>query len=338
MTDRARIGRIIFFAVIFFALTVFIHNLGVFGNIGKGNLISLLFIRKDNIDNTLQGEIYPIAYYSEGKYSDASIADSETGKAKSLLSGIRDFVVIGKGNITERFKVEELTSSPFMCSKLLVGRGRPKDSSRLSNIFEHISSARSSRSRGVENKKDFDYTLKWTLATSRAYRIPAAPSATSPDVGRYKSDLLNVAIPLLDAYKSDDGTEGDIVMETLNLFDIDHDGKPEVSAKFKKMIRKKTKIYQGEKEWEEYNHDVVYLNLWLTYESDNPQVVLSLLSYEREGSWGRGHDLVGTLDVNGDGIEEVILRSSSWEVVEFEIYEYRNAKLERVFHGAGFGC
>ncbi len=127
-------------------------------------------------------------------------------------------------------------------------------------------------------------------------------------------------------------------MERISVFDLDHDGKPEVLAKLKKVVRKKIKIAQGTEEKEECSNDTVYIDLWVTYKTGRPEVILSLTSYEREGSWGSGYDLVGTADINADGIEEVIIRTSGWEVVEFEIYEYRKDKLERVFRGAGFGC
>jgi hypothetical protein len=73
----------------------------------------------------------------------------------------------------------------------------------------------------------------------------------------------------------------------------------------------------------------VYLNLWLTYKGNKQYIISCQISEEREGSWGTGHDLVGTVDVNGDGIDEVIIRSSRWEVIDFEIYEYRKEELER---------
>jgi hypothetical protein len=163
---------------------------------------------------------------------------------------------------------------------------------------------------------------------------------TENDIERYKADLITAGSLLLANYVSDDSTEADrgLVLDKLSVIDLDHDGQPEVSATLKKTIRKKVNALLRTDGTDEYSNDTAYLNLWVTYKDGSPQVILSRVSYEREASWGSGADLVGTLDVDGDGIEEVILRVSGWEVVEFEIYAYRDSKLVRIFHGAGFGC
>jgi hypothetical protein len=49
-------------------------------------------------------------------------------------------------------------------------------------------------------------------------------------------------------------------------------------------------------------------------------------------------ELVGTADLDGDGIEEVILKDRGYETSSFSIYEYKNNRLNRVFTGAGYGC
>jgi hypothetical protein len=48
-------------------------------------------------------------------------------------------------------------------------------------------------------------------------------------------------------------------------------------------------------------------------------------------------NLVGTIDLNGDGTDEVILQNNSYESTSFSIYEYKSDRLTEVFSGAGFG-
>lgn len=338
-----RLTRILVFAGVFVLLLVFWKSgpSGLLSTKQDENLVSLLYIRKDNLNGRLQGEIYPVALYSDGKYSDASVdvnaETSQTAGRQTALSRIKDFFVLNDKTKTGKFHVEEISPSRFMCSNMVTGKGR-KDGVLLSGIFDSISALRTSSSKGFEDKKEFDYTLKWTLASSRIYKEPATVVVARGDSVRYRTDVMKMAAALLSEYRPDAGTGSEVILETLNFFDLDRDGKAEVSAKLKKQIKKKTKVSQGSGEKEEYNNDIVYLNLWLTYKTGSPQTILSLISHEKEGSWGRGNDIVGTLDINGDGIEEVIMRSSGWEVVDFEIYEYRNNKLEKVFSGAGFGC
>lgn len=234
------------------------------------------------------------------------------------------------------FHVAEVTPSPFMCSNILTGKGGLKDSASLSDIFGQMSASRLSHAKGFDGKADFDYSLKWTIAVSRIDKRLVLPIAVpDKDMEKYRANLIKVGASLLAEYTSDDinHAKDPVTLENLFFFDLNHDGQPEISAKIRKTIQ--TKTAKGS---EQYSTDAVYLNLWVTYNNGSPQVILSLISYEREGSWGRGHDLVGTLDVDGDGIEEVIIGRSGWEVVDFEIYEYQKDKLERVFRGAGFGC
>jgi hypothetical protein len=49
-------------------------------------------------------------------------------------------------------------------------------------------------------------------------------------------------------------------------------------------------------------------------------------------------ELLGTLDLNGDGIEEVILKNKGYESTSFSIYEYKSNRLNLVFTGGGYGC
>lgn len=336
-------GILLFFTV-FFLLIVIAHNFVVPALIKPDNMISLLYVRKDNIANTFQSEIYPVAIYTHAKYVDASMDVSDYVKRKpqseSYLMRIRDFFVIDKGRTVGTFHVDDVSPSPFMCSSIMTGKGTLKVSNFSTSIFDQIGEDQGSHSKGYYDKKEFDYDLKWSLAVSQVNRVSAVDMVVTPgDLDRYKSDLMSEGNSLLEKYVSDDGNEADsIILDKLSVFDLDHDGKPEVSAKLRKTIRRKSKVSQGAEEKEDYSNDVVYLNLWLTYKYGSPKVILSIVSYEREGSWGRGADLVGTLDVNGDGIEEVIMRESGWELVEYVIYEYRNDMLTCVFRGARYGC
>jgi hypothetical protein len=345
MFRRPNLLRVLTFFIPSLLIVIITHNLVLINFHKKDNLFSLFYVRKDNLTGELISEIYPIALLYRGRYYDASIDvnDHVAGKPnkESYLANFKHFFIFDEEKKLDEFAVAEVTPSQFMCSNILTGKGGLKDSASLSDIFDQMSASKSSQSKGYDSNKDFDFSLKWTLAVSKIKKVPALSIVpTDKDIDRYKADLINIGTPLLSAYVSDDdnGLNNDLTIERISAFDLDHDGKPEVFAKTKKIVRKKVTITQGTEEKEECSNDTVYLNLWLTYKKGSPQVILNLLSYEREGSWGSGYDLVGTIDINGDGIEEVVIRNSGWEFVEFEIYEYRNDKLERVFHGAGFGC
>lgn len=344
MLGRIRIYRIISFAIIFFSMIVIGTNLFPFIYGKKDNLVSLFYVRKDNITGELQGEIYPIALYKNGQYIDASVditgeAAKQPRKRSSYLENIRRFAILEEGKNLGQFTVDEIQPGNFMCSEILTGKSKSKPDSSLLDIFNSINDSKASCSRGYKDQKEFNYSLKWTLAANNFYKHKTKGGETiKTDIERYRRDLLNIGTNLLARYTAD-VEEKEIVIEKIAIFDLDHDGNPEVTAKLRKPLVNKSKVYRDGIEIDEENsNDNDYLNLWVNYIGDNPKIILSLISEQREGSWGGGYDLVGTADVNGDGIDEVIMRASSWEVVDFEIYEYRRDKLERVFRGASFGC
>lgn len=342
--DRIRIYRIISFAIIFFSLIVIGTNLFPFMFSTKDNLISLFYVRKDNITGELQGEIYPIALYTNGQYINASVDvtgedAAQVRQKNSYLENIRSFTIIEDGKKLGHFSVDAIDRAGYMCSEILIGKSKSKPDGNLLNIFKSINDSKTSCSIGYQDHKEFNYSLKWTLAASNSFKHKTkGREPVGTDIERYRRDLLNIGTNILAGYRGE-VEEKEVFIEKIAIFDLDHDGTPEVTAKLRKPLVNKSKIYrEGKEVAEENSNDNVYLNLWVSYNGNSPNVIASLIAEEDEGSWGTGYDLVGTIDANGDGIDEVIIRSSSWEVVDFEIYEYRQNKLDKVFRGAGFGC
>jgi len=335
--------RIILFAIIFFIVIGIVENIFSFIYGKKDNLICLFYVRKDNITGELQGEIYPIALYKDRQYTNASLditgkSASSSNQSSSYLKNIKSFTIIEDGKKLGQFIVDKIEPGIFMCSEILIGRSKSKADGSLLSIFNSIDDSKVSFSRGYKGQKEFNYTFKWTLATSNFHKLKTkGREPIKTDIERYRKDLLNIGTNLLASYKADI-KEKEIIVEKIKIFDLNYDGKPEVTAKLRKPLVNRLKIYRDGEKYEEHSNDNVYLNLWMTYKNDKAKIILSLISEEREGSWGTGHDLVGTIDINGDGIDEVVMQSSGWETVEFVIYEYRKDKLERVFKGAGFGC
>jgi hypothetical protein len=149
MLDRMRIYRIISFAIIFFSVIVIGINLFPFIHGKKDNLISLFYVRKDNVTGELQGEIYPIAFYNNGRYIDASVyitgEDAKKHrKRSSYLENIKRFTIIEEGKSLGQFTVDEVEPSGFMCSEILKERNKSKPDSSLLDIFNSINDSRAS--------------------------------------------------------------------------------------------------------------------------------------------------------------------------------------------------
>jgi hypothetical protein len=60
--------------------------------------------------------------------------------------------------------------------------------------------------------------------------------------------------------------------------------------------------------------------------------------YLEYGSWGTGLTFLEAMDINGDGMPELIFEYDGYESTDFIIYEYKEGKLNEVFYGGGWGC
>lgn len=305
----------------------------------QANLVALFYLRKDNLSNDLKAEIYPIAFLFNDRYVDASVdvtqrpgypAAIEGAKQKSLLKSIRQFSVTQQGEQLGTFKVDKISPGRFQCSEILTGKGQFKQAS-LADIFERISLQHQEQERGYIDGKEFNQTLKWGLAISDYY--PTTRPQTGPQVdqdqAKYRRDLLAIA----QSSKSQPENKRDASLDqpelvSLTVVDLDRDGNPEVFGKLRTTLAPTGPEPQR----------TAYTGLWLTYKNQQPQVLVDFRAKATEANWGNSFDLVGTTDITGNGIEEVIMKISGYESQSFGIYEYKNNALEKAFQGAGFGC
>ncbi len=196
MFKRPNLRRVLVFFVPSLLVVIIIHNLVLINYHKKDNLVSLFYVRQNNLTGELKAEIYPIALLYRGKYYDASINVGECvqvkAKRESYLATFKRFFIIGEGKQLGEFHVSEVTPSPFMCSNILTGKGNSEDNAALSDVFNLMRDSRSSHAKGFADKKEFDYSLKWTLAVTKIGRAPESAITTADkDIERYKADLIN---------------------------------------------------------------------------------------------------------------------------------------------------
>jgi hypothetical protein len=55
-------------------------------------------------------------------------------------------------------------------------------------------------------------------------------------------------------------------------------------------------------------------------------------------SWGAGYSLLDILDVDGDGINEIIFEIAGYETTELAIYKLIDGKFEQVLIAFLWGC
>jgi len=316
----------------------------------RSNLVSLFLIKKNNLNNEISGEIYPLAFLTNGRYVDASTdvtleARNNTSEdyliknlgKQSLLNAIKNFTVASQGKKLGEFNVDRLAVGQFTCSAKLIGQGKFTGKESLPSLFQTIPTEYSDGFSGFMNKKEYNVTWRSAIALSQPTSIkPSNLKLTQSDEARYRQDLLTTAKSIISQQETsrwggrDVNIKGDESIKQMSVFDLDHDGKPEVFG----TIRKGNSPANTSSR----RNDVAYINLWLTYKNNQPQILSSAVSTYTQDRGRAGYIILGTADINGDGIEEVIVKSNGYESTSFGIYEYQGNQLKAVFNGAEYGC
>lgn len=317
------------------------------------NLVALFLVKKDNLNNELRGEIYPIALYINDSYVDVSrdvtpqIRDDfqedilvRNTQPQSLLSAIKTFTVLNQTDKLGEFKVNKLRVSQFACSAFLTGQGKFVGDKSLQTVFDSIPSHHAGGFKGSMAGKEFDETWRWTIATSQFNPPPAEKPPLPTEIAPYKADLLKLAKsvmatdPLVKKVPSSEA----IVVEKIQVFDLNHDGQPEFFGQVRQGRDPKSITTDASRHLDRGHSTIFYANIWFTYTDRQAQVISSqVLPYDFPVT-RTPYDVVGTLDVNGDGIDEVMVRNNGYESTSFGIYQYQNQQLKAVFNGAGYGC
>jgi hypothetical protein len=159
------------------------------------NLFALLVLRSDEIKGNLGGEIFPIALYSNGKYTDVSSESMDVDKRKQF-ERFKDYSVIVKGAKKADFAVEQIKNSSFMCSHLMVGTGRIRSGMSVIQLFQTIGKEKTSHSSGGDQKEKFEITLKWTPALSK-YNKSTPVNFTDDMHARIRNDAIKMGVRLI---------------------------------------------------------------------------------------------------------------------------------------------
>lgn len=125
---------------------------------------------------------------------------------------------------------------------------------------------------------------------------------------------------------------GEVVVESIQVVDLNQDGSPELFGKVRQGNATNANASQQP-------DPIGFATVWLAYQDGKPQLLeTAQAAVSLGGSQQSSSDLLETIDINGDGIDEAIVKRTGYESTSFEIYEYKNNQLNRVFNGAGYGC
>ncbi|KAM3099106.1 hypothetical protein ACKFKF_15860 [Phormidesmis sp. 146-12] len=309
------------------------------------NLIGLLVVRKDNLTNQFRGEIYPIALRLNDRYLEVNedvTLDIRNGanldrlielkNQRLIVNAIKDFTIVANHQKLGDFQVEKPIIGQFACSASITGAGKFRDQTTLSTVFDQIPKEQSGGGRGIIRNQKFDETWRIALALSQPPTLAKSITPTEAELAQYRQAAIDVGKAAIKPFDRGNALPDEASVESLQVMDLDRNGSSEIFAKIRQGKAASNAAAQ--------NNPTGFATVWLTYRDGKPQLLETL----RIGVSLQGvprspfHDLLGTADLDGDGIEEIVLRRTDYEAISFEIYKYENDRLQRVFNGAGYGC
>jgi hypothetical protein len=313
----------------------------------QDNLIGLFILKRNNLNQQYRGEIYPLAQYRNGRYSDASLdvtpevrEDSKEAEivqrnaAKSVLNTNPTLTIMNPSHALGKFSVDRLGVGRFACSAVLIGRGKLVEQSDLNLAFNQLPAKSQRASSGAFNGQEFDET--WRSAIAAKMTTPATTvRPTQAQLDQYRKDLIRIGTSAIAKNPQAKSVQGTVALVDLRVFDLNGDGQPEVFGKLRKASPRS----------DSPNRDrptvtSIYANVWLGYGASQPKLLSSqVVPYFVPGSEaGRIYEIVGTIDGNGDGQQEVLIQNNGYESITFSLYELQGNQLKSVFTGAGYGC
>lgn len=313
----------------------------------QSNLISLIQVQKDNTNQQVKAQLYPIALYRNGNYVDVSnnITEnvrnslvnnseqytlSENDRKKSILNSSRKFTVVGESEKIGNVTVDNLELGQLSCSYFVVGKTQNQQS--LLETFNQISLDKSNDITRDINGNQVDRTYRNAIAIENYNPTSAQkPEPSQADLNRYKQDLLAKAKTIISESSEAQNIKvsPETVVEEVSVFDLDNDGNAEVFGKVRKGKQNKSSQKPS---------PYIYANLWLNYSNGQPQVISSEVKPNSLGNKLFDYEIYAAVDVNGDSIQEVIVKDINYESITFSIYEYEKNQLKEVFNGFNYGC
>jgi hypothetical protein len=316
----------------------------------KENLIGLFLVTRNNLDQQYRGEVYPIARYANGRYTDVSVdvtpevredtSEAEIIKrtaAKSILKSNPTLSFLNlKGQPSGTISVNRIGIKPFACSALLVGRGKVSETANLQTVFNQLPRDREGGYQGKFNGKPIDESYRWTVAI-QSTTPPAPISLTSTQSQQYRRDLARIGAAEIAKDPQAKVVTGNTVVEELQVFDLDRDGKPEIYGRIRRGVDPKT-IKRPNRD--DQKPVAAYAHIWLSYSTPQPKLLNRKVSpyFIPVSDIYTTYNVVTTIDGNGDGKQEVLLQNIGYEGVNFSILELQGNQLKSVFTGAGYGC
>jgi hypothetical protein len=244
----------------------------------------------------------PIAIYANGKFADAVSDHNDPRHRESPLDWTHHFLLVSRGLRVASADVTGVfvppASSGSPCSRTVLAYGKVVDPLYSDN--------------GV--------ALLPGLAVSEYTAVRGSLSAPARTDPRFGLDVLAAAATALaqaGKYPRRGPNLMDLHVQSMDVMDVYHDGQPEVFAR----------VLGGGN----------FTFIWLAY-VEGKATLLHAETVQAAGGNDAGPNLVDTADIDGDGVDEVVIEEVGDSSTQFEIYRVTRHGVKRVFQGGNYGC
>ncbi len=291
------------------------------------NALAIFFIDHDIETNRLTGMLYPLARFDGYGYLPLNFHQSRSDRDSSNLSLERYHIIHG-GKRIARFTVTGYGAHRFSCSEVVAGEGHLEGALTLKDLFDRLREIRKYKYGGSHGSGE----RTWTLAVRKHHPVNKNNDVALPSPDTYRRHLKE-CWPATVRLAGTTYARENVSIPAVYVRDLDGDDTPEVFGKLEVPGPGGAKATAL---------------VGLTYARDDPVRLLwepgglglNLWLFRSVGkySWGSGYDFIDSTDIDGDGTQEIIIRQSGYETVEFRVFEYSNGSLVSRFRGGEYGC
>lgn len=280
----------------------------------------IIAIQKDNLENTDEDLLFPIAFIKNMQYYEISVSalnerevTSKDLQVKSLLSNVRQYMMISDGVKTGTFNVSNVKfREGLACDNAYIPEGKIQLIQEMSNYRQN------------SNNTLFLSTGNTTIMNNKFIPVKGIASNHINNI----TNLVKTKFENLKVTNSNNIDASSLKLEYLKAYDLENDGHPELF-----LVGSSVRLHKAVFTDESCGPtNEVTLFMIVCLERNQYRIL-----YSSEPSYEESN-LIGAADIDGDGNIEIVINSGRCEAWDFEIYRFQNGILEKLYSGTGYGC
>jgi hypothetical protein len=279
----------------------------------------IIAIQKDNLENTGEDLLFPVAYIKDMQYHEISVSalnerevTSKDLQVKSLLSNIKKYMMISDGVKTGTFDV----------SNVRFREGLSGDNAYIPEGKIHLIQE-TANYRNDSHNTLFLSSVDTSVMNNKFIPIKGIASNHINNI----TNLIKIKCHNLRVTTANNIDASSLKVEYLKAYDLENDGQSELF-----LVGSSIRSYKAVSS-ERYGKFTNELLLFMIICLDRNQY---RILYSSEPLYSEAN-LIGALDIDGEGSIEIVINSGIWEDWHFEIYRFQNGILKKLYSGTGYG-